>query len=230
MSETAQTLIKAALRAIGVIATGETPTADELADGLESLKFMLRHWSTKNIMVYFITLDTVTLNGSEYYTIGSGGTVNTARPDDIRSASFGDASGVESPIDIIDEAKYRALILKTLSGSASSLWYNPEYPLGKLYFWPRGSGTAYIDSLKPLTEPTLITTTIQFPPGYDEAIKWNLALRLCPEYGKEPSGLVVALAKSALHSIESKNFDAQMNAVDLNRELKGDSLYNIDQG
>jgi hypothetical protein len=51
MSETAQTLIKAALRTIGAIAMGETPTADEMTEGLEALKFMLRHWSNKNIIL-----------------------------------------------------------------------------------------------------------------------------------------------------------------------------------
>lgn len=230
MSETANTLIKAALRSIGAIATGETPTADELADGLEALKFMLRHWSDNNVRLWFISQDTVTLNSSEYYTIGSGGTVNTVRPETIKGGFIRDSSGVDSPLHIADEARYRGLILKSLSGTAEFVWYNPEYPLGKLYFWPRGSGTAYIDSLKGLTEPSLITSTIAFPPGYDEGIKYNLALRLALEYGKEPSMLVIALAKSGLQTIESKNFNMQMNAADLNAELKGDSVYNIDQG
>ena len=54
MSETANTIIKAALRAIGAIATGETPTDAEMQDGLEALKFMLRTWSDDNIRLYYI--------------------------------------------------------------------------------------------------------------------------------------------------------------------------------
>jgi hypothetical protein len=228
MSETAQTLIKAALRAIGVIATGETPTADELSEGLESLKFMLRHWSDKKIMICVITQDTVTLDGSTYYTIGSEGDCDTVRPAEIIGASLGDASGVSSPIILIGEARYRSLTLKSLGGRAEFLWYNPDFPLGKLYFWPLGSGTAYLDSLKPLTEPALITSTIQFPPGYDEAIKWNLAVRMAPEYEKTPSNIVISLAKSCLDDIQAQNFNAQINSVDLNAELKGEDGYSID--
>ena len=230
MSETAQTLIKSALRSIGAIATGETPTADEMADGLEALKFMLRHWSNSNIRLYFISQDTLALTGAVSYTIGTGGDFNTTRPETIKGGSMGDASGVSTSITMIDETRYRDISLKAMGGTAYYLWYNPEYPLGKLYFWPRGTGTAYLDSLKPLSEPSLITSTIQFPPAYDEAIKWNLALRLAPEYGRDPSPLVVAFARSSLGQIENKNFDAQMNTVNLNDEWGGLSNYNIDAG
>ena len=73
MSETAQTLIKAALRSIGAIATGETPTAAEMADGLESMKLMFRSWSAKNIRLYYTKQETLTMGGASSYTIGSGG-------------------------------------------------------------------------------------------------------------------------------------------------------------
>ena len=97
MSETAQTLIKAALRSIGVIAVGETPTADEMANGLEALWFMLRNLSSKNINIYAITRQAAVFNGSEYYTIGSGGDIDTTWPVEIMSAET-----TEYPIEIID--------------------------------------------------------------------------------------------------------------------------------
>ncbi len=230
MSETAQTLINAAFRSIGVIASGEIATAQELADGLEALKMMLRHWSASSIRLYFLTQDTLALNSSVSYTIGTGGVCNTLRPEEIKGGYVKNSNNFDWPLTIIDEAKYRSLSLKSLSGPAQYLWYNPAFPLGVLYFWPLCSGTAYIDSIKPLTEPSLITDTIQFPPSYDEAIKYNLAVRMAPEYAKEPSAIVVALAASALHVIESRNFNSQMNAVDLNVELKDYMPYNINQG
>ena len=55
MAETARTLIDMALKEIGAIAIGETPTADEEQDGLKKLQIMLRHWSSKNIRIHFIT-------------------------------------------------------------------------------------------------------------------------------------------------------------------------------
>lgn len=215
MSETAQTLIKAALRAIGAIATGETPSADEMADGLESLKFMLRHWADKDIMIPYQSQDSATMTGAQSYTIGSGGDFNTARPVSILGGYVRDLSGYDHPVKTIDADRYRSLRLKNMGGTCEYLWYSPEYPLGKIYVYPTGGSTLYIDSLKPLTEPSMLTSNIEFPPGYDEAIKWNLAVRMAPEYGKDASETVLALATSAYEYIEARNFAGQVSAVSL---------------
>ena len=62
MSETAQTLIKAALRVVGAYASGETPEASMTNDGFEALKLMLRNWSAKNIRLYYTKTDTSALS------------------------------------------------------------------------------------------------------------------------------------------------------------------------
>jgi hypothetical protein len=43
--------IKRAMRLIGAAATGETPSADELADGLTALNAMLSSWSLESLLV-----------------------------------------------------------------------------------------------------------------------------------------------------------------------------------
>jgi len=229
MSETAQTLIKAALRSIGVIAPGETPTDDEIQDGLEAMKFMFRHWSSLDIRISEVKVENFPLTGAGSYTIGSGGTFNTVRPASIRGAYVRDAYNFDNPLKIIDEAKYRDLHLKSIVAVAGYLWYNPTYPLGTIYLYPLDGSTIYLHSLKPLTDPTIITSSIAFPPEYDEAIKFNLALRLAPEYGKEPSQMVLAFASGAMKDIESKNFAAQINAVKP-EVIKIARRYSIDEG
>ncbi len=224
MSETAQTLVEGALRVIGVIATGEDPTADELADGLEAMKFMLRHWSDLNIRLYYTKQDTHVLTGVASYTIGPAGTINTVRPVSIRGARVDD-----DVMKIIDEATYRRICSPSVSGTPNYLWYSPEFPLGKIYIYPLGSGTLYLDSLKPLTDPTLITESIEFPPGYDEVIKFNLAIRLAPEYGKEPSATVISLALSGLRDMETRNFAEQVVSV-RPEIIRLATHYNIDEG
>ena len=222
MSETAQTLIKAALRSIGAIATGETPTAAELADGLEAMRFMLRNWSTQNIRIYFTTTESVALSGATSYSWGTGGTIATARPVQIRVAYTAD-----NLVDIIDEAKYRHLVVGNSGGSVQWLWYQPQYPLGYIYPWPLDSSTLYVHSLKELTDPTAITSSVAFPTGYDDAIKWNLAVRLAPEYGKEASGTVAALAATTLHALETLNFSTKINEARVD-VIAIPSTYNID--
>ncbi len=230
MSETALTIIKAAMRVVGVLASGETPTADESADGLEAMKFMFRHWSSKNIRLYFVTKDTLTLTGASSYTIGTGGTINTLRPTSIRGAIFRQ-SDIDYPMEIIDEDKYRRFSMKSFAGDPGYIWYSPEYPLGKVYPWPiGGSGTIYLDSMKPLVDPTAITSSISFPPEYDEAIKYQLAVRLAAEYGRTLPQEVVALAATCLDDIESRNFASQINSVRPEVIRLAQGRYNIDGG
>lgn len=225
MSETAQTLIKAALRAIGAIATEETPTHAELDDGLLTLQLMLRNWSARNIRLYYTKQETLTMTGATYYTIGSGGDLSTTRPASIRGAWHSDW-----PVKVIDEDHYRQYRMSvSSSGTVEWLWYSPEYPLGKLYPWPLGGSTLYVDTMIPLTDPTAITSTISFPPEYDEPIRWNLAVRLAPEYGKEASATVAALAASTLSAIETRNFAEQINSIRPEMLALANARYNIDR-
>jgi len=228
MSDNAQTLIKSALRAIGAIASGEEPTATELADGLESLRFMLRHWSDIDLRIYYTTQDSLTMTGATYYTIGSGGDLDVDRPESIRGAYVDN----DTPLDLISESRYRDLRISTSSGTAAYLWYSPEYPLGKLYPWPTGGTTLYIDSLKPLQDLDSLTTLVSLPPGYYDAIKWNLAIRLAPEYNVLPSPIVIGLAKSGLDGIEKRNFISKINTIspEVTNVVKHYESYDIDNG
>uniref|UniRef100_A0A6M3LH03 Putative structural protein n=1 Tax=viral metagenome TaxID=1070528 RepID=A0A6M3LH03_9ZZZZ len=229
MSETALTLIKSAFRTIGVLAVGETLSANDSAIGLENMQFMFRHWSAKNIRLYYTKQETLALTGATSYTIGSGGDLDTVRPSSIRGAFIKSSAGIDSHIKIIDEEYYRRISLKSLGGAPEYLWFSPEYPLAKLFLWPVGTGTLYLDSLKPLTDPTAITSSITLPPEYDEAVKYGLAIRLAAEYGRTSAPEVVALANSSMNDLEIKNFAEQINSV-RPEIIRMTNRYNIDAG
>ena len=188
---------------------------------------MFRSWSANNLNLYYIEQDTVTLTGATSYTIGSGGVVDTVRPAAIKGGTVSSGS-IERVLKIIDEARYRSLSNKSLSGVPEYLWYNPEYPLGLLYFYPLASGTAKIDSLNPLLEPTAIGANVIFPPEYDEAIKWNLAVRLAPEFRTSVPVEVAALARATLDALQNRNFAEQINESRLDILKVSYGRYNID--
>lgn len=219
MSETASTLIKAALRGIGAIDPGETPTAAELDNGLEALKMMLRRWSADDLNIYFITLESFTLTGAAYYTIGTGGTFNTTRPLSIRSAYIDSKDTGE--LSLLSESEYL--------NNNSGLWYSPEYPLGKIYIYPISTGTLYLSSFKELSEPADINADVSFPVAYDEAIKYGLMVRLAPEYGRTVTTEMVAIGSAALNDIKTRNFSSQINTVRPDILTVG-SAYRIDEG
>jgi hypothetical protein len=227
MSESAQTLIEAAMRQLNIVAAGETPTDAELADGFEALQIMLRRWSAENMNIYFIEQDTLTMDGSSSYTIGSGGDCNTTWPWRIKGAVVDS----EYVLQMIGESLYRRLSTNTISAPPTYLYYNPEYPLGLLYPYPTAGSSMVIDSLKPLSEPAELANNVTFPPPYDAAIKWNLALELAPEFGQEPSAVIAKMAADSLRGIRSQNFASQINEARLDTVLPGGRYrYNIDEG
>ncbi len=202
---TAQDLIKAALRLIGAIAQGETPTAGELNDALSSLNTMLDGWALKRHKIYARVLEGFTLTaGTGAYSIGS--SVNTDRPIRIEYAYIRD-NGKDHPLDLIDNDRYNAIVDKSLQGLPRYLFYNPQYSLGEVYLWPvpDKNYSLYLDSWKPFTKFQNLTDNVNFPPGYERALKYNLAVELAPEYGKPLPPEIVAVAQESLKDIQSVN-------------------------
>ena len=74
---TAQTIINRALRLIGAIEAGETPTSDESADALEALNAMIESWQTERLFVYALVDTSFSMvAGDGSYTVGPSGNFN----------------------------------------------------------------------------------------------------------------------------------------------------------
>lgn len=218
MAETAQQLINSALKGIGALAKGETPSAEDSADALKSLQYMLENWNATGTRIWFVTTEDLAYAANPS-TIGSGATLNTARPESVLAAYLGDI-----PLEIVDYAKWLRLVAADGEGY---LFYSPEYPYGKIYV--NGTGTLKLSSLKPLTDPADVASSVSFPPEYNDAIKWNLMVRLAPDYGKQVSDVMVNLAVSTLRAIENKNFGDRIT-VARPEIIRLTSGYNIEAG
>lgn len=230
----AQELIKASLRVIGVISSGETPTSPEMADSLEAFKIMLKGFAVKGYIVYASTIETFPLiSGDLDNSIGDGGDLDTVRPVRIEKALVSSGS-TDYPVEIIGKDAYGKIAQKTAGGTPSYLYYNPTYPLGLLSLYPSPPDglTITLWSLKPLTAPDGLTSDVEFPPEYDALIKWNLALDLAPEFGAEPSLIVVARAKDTMSDILSINSELNNEGVSAEVALLGARAgrYDIDHG
>jgi hypothetical protein len=228
--QTAQELIEDALLEIGVKAVGETPTDDEMQDALRRMKIMFRAWAVNGMTVYVSAIDTHTLSqGTTNYTIGTGGTINTARPAVIKEA-YVNQGGIDYTMNLIGEKEYAEIADKDLGHNyPTDLWYQPEYPLGKIWLWPPGGGTLNLHSYKQLSEPSALTTSIAFPGEYDEAILYNLAIRLAPGYGKEPTPFQVGMAAEALDNIIDYNMSLDVGSIKP-EVLKLARRYHINSG
>jgi hypothetical protein len=203
--------LKASLRKINVYASGETPTPENLADALSAGQTMLRSWAAERINVFASTKETVTLTpGTFLYTWGTGGSINSDRPHQVLGASITDSGGVTHGVDLISEGRYRSITVKATISRPYALFFHPAFPLANVYLYPvpDTAETLSLDSLKPFTETssfTDLTDVLSFPAQYEEALIYNLAIRLAPEFGKVISAEIAAIASSSYNRIVTLN-------------------------
>lgn len=210
---TAADIIKRSLRLIGAIAAGETPSATEQADGLEALNAMLDSWRTESLAVYALRDETLTLTGAATYTIGPSGSLNTTRPVSIESA-YQRVGDIDYPLRIASAIAWAGISDKsTTSSIADWLFYLPAVPLGTLYLYPiPDSGVLHLVTWTPLTA-LAAADTVSLPPGYQDALTYNLAVHHAPEYGRPVPVEVAALALAKKANIQRVNFRAPIMDV-----------------
>lgn len=217
---TGRELIAASLRLIGAIAPGETPAAQESTDGLATLNRMLSSWSNEELLIYSRVNETLTLTISDgSYTIGTSGDLNTSRPQRIDEAAIRDDSvtpSVDYPLRLVSLAEWQSVRVKDVDGVPQSLFSDGAFPLETLYLYPRPNKAfkLVLWSWKPISSISTLDTSISLPPGYEEAMIYNLALRLSPEYGRPVSELVNSTAIESKASIKRANHRPSYLRVD----------------
>lgn len=222
--------ITASLRKIGAIASSETLSADEATDGLAEANRMLGAWSSEGLLVHYKVRETLVLTPSDgSYTVGSSGNLNTTRPIKIVSASILDGS-VEFPIRVVSLAEWVRIASKDVDGLPHSMYPDMAFPLLTVNLYPRPSTTytLVLWSEKPLTEIATLDTSISLPPGYDDALIHNLAVRLAPEYGKAPSEVLHSIANETKANLMRQNLRPTYLTCD--SALVGGGPFNIFTG
>lgn len=205
---TASDLINRALRLIGALEPGESPSAQETADGLTALNAMVDSWQTEALVIYAMTNVQKTLTPSDAsYTIGSGGDINTTRPVKINGA-FITESSTDYPIGQISKSAYDAIAFKSSdSNIAEYFYYEPTYPLGTIYLYPtpNSANTLKLSLWVPIQSFAASSTAVSLPPGYERALTYNLAVEIAPEYGKSVSPEVAGIAVNSKAAIKRVN-------------------------
>jgi len=212
---TALSLIKRARRLIGALAVGETLESELATDGLEALNAMMASWSIDELAVYATKISSHALTQSQSFTIGTGGTFNTARPDRIESA-FITTGGNDYIIQMVNNEQWNAIVTKATKGTIPSyLKYDADVPLGRISLYPTPTGgTLTINSYQALQTFNNLTDVLVLPNGYELAIASNLALQIAPEAGRQVSQEVAKMARESLASIKRINARAPILGVD----------------
>ena len=211
MATTAGDQINRALRLLGVLAEGETPSAAVSQDALVALNQMLDSWNTERLSV-FSTQDQTFLwpTSTVSRTLGPTGNFVGNRPillDD--STYFRDPStNVSFGVKLINQQQYNGIAVKTVTSTYPQvLWVNMTYPNIEMYIYPVPTRLLewHFISVQELTQPATLATQFALPPGYLRAFVYNLAMELAPEFGVEPSPQVQRIAMTSKRNIKRIN-------------------------
>ena len=231
---TAKDLITSAMKKIGALGPGEAAESHEVEDGLAALNRMLNLWSAKRLMVYATTQISHTMTiATASYTIGSGATVNTTRPMRILSGFIRDSNSVDTPLKIRPLDDYNTFTDKTLQGRPEVIAYRPSFPLGTFYLYPapQEAYTIYLEGQIPLGELASASTEFTFPGEYEEAVIYNLAVRLAADYGRTITAEIAAIAADAYKTVRELNAPPVPDAdTDIPRSTSRGSYMDIYRG
>lgn len=203
---TAVEVINMALKDAGIIAEGETASADIAADAFSCLTQMLDMWQVDNLYVYGMVENSFSPTGAVSYTVGALGTIAITRPESIEAA-FWRLNGIDYPLTMINTfEEYETLQQKTQSGEPRLLFYRPSYTLGTLYIYPQPStGTVHLISKIRLPALASSADTITLPPEYIMPIRFSLAEILSATFNVPINDGLVSMARRSRTMLKRNN-------------------------
>ena len=208
---TAGDQINGALRLLGILAEGETPSAETSQDALTALNQMIDSWNTERLAVYS-TQDQVFSWPPNVLsrTLGPTGDFVGNRPILMDDATYfkDPSNGISFGIKLINQQQYDGIAVKTVTSTYPQvMWINMNYPNIEMYVYPKPTKILewHFISVDELTQPATLATELYFPPGYLRAFRYNLACEIAPEFGVEPSPQVSRIAMASKRNLKRIN-------------------------
>lgn len=190
------------MRLIGAIAAGETLETNELNDAFVSLNQMLSSWNTEGASLVARKRLSVGIGGGNSYPLSE-------RPVKVDAASTA-INGVDSALEIVDATGWEAIpIPEKLNQSIfiRRLYCDYAFPSSTVYIWPtpRLAGTLELWIYATVPPFAALSSVIVLPDGYEAGLRWNLAVNLAPEYGRQLDQIVAAQAQNFKASLVQLN-------------------------
>jgi hypothetical protein len=230
---TANDIVDLSLRDAGIIGVGQVALAEDANRGLMRFNFMLGQWQVQRYLVWHLVDVAKVSTGAQSYTVGPGGDFNVAAaPDRLEAAFFRQLANAGQPIDypleILESREdYNSIALKSLTTFPSYVFYDSDYPLGRVFPWPIPQAVLYEVHLTlkaVLAQVANLATVLNLPLEYFEAITSNLAVVLRDAYDLPPKPVLVARAKKSLAVLRGAR--AQIARLTMPVELVRPGIYN----
>lgn len=186
---TARAIVTRALKLLSVAGAGQTVDAEDGADGLEALNWMLKSMQAEGVNMW--REDEV----SQVVLAGEIETLITPRVVDIQSARI--VTGYQRTLARWERGEYDQIPNKTSPGIPSCYFLDQRLNETHLRLWPVPSMdmTVIYTAARVIEDVTDLDQTLDIPQMWLEAVCYNLAVRLYPSFGGERIDAVRAEAE-----------------------------------
>jgi hypothetical protein len=182
-----------ALRKAGItLGPQRTPSAAQYQDAVEELNRLIGSLNCDRLFIYTQDRIVAPLTGAKTYTIGASADPNVIpdidapRPQGIEAANIISVPGeIRYPLTIVTDLEWAQISLQDLPGTIPEILYNDRgYPLSTLYLYGQPMAGSLIELFCWHLVPQFTTPddVVFLPPGYEDALVLNLALRLAPHF------------------------------------------------
>jgi hypothetical protein len=203
-------LIKSSLRMIGRLGPGRQANTSETADALIILNSMLDAWSAERLNIYSTSIDLYTLTPSlAVHTLGVTGDLDGPRPVEIVRANLLLLTDpvIHRELRLLTDTEWASRRVRTITTMPTELYNDGSFPFSNIYLYPIPDAAYGLElfNWNPFVKVFDTTVDVDFPPGYASALRTNLAVEICEEWGKPvpPGVLRRAIATKAV--IQSAN-------------------------
>jgi hypothetical protein len=224
-------IINRAYTIVGTRALGESLDGELISDALGVLNSMIDSWRTEDLYVSTVAESILQLTpGQQSVTIGPGMQIDMPVPQKVEEGAFCRSSGIDYPMDIIQQIQYEQIQLKTAPSSyPSALFYNRGYPSGTIYLFPVPAGLLelHLPLAQQLIEFVDVETDYPLAPGARKAMEYSLAVELLPP-GRQLSNVTIQIGANARRVLKRSNH--QTPVLDMPIGIDTSGRFNILSG
>jgi len=222
-------IIKRALRLLGVLAQGQTPSATQVTEAAVALNGLVKAWQADGMPLWAMKQYGMSLtDATNSYTVGTGLTVDISKPLKIYQAWLHDNStNIDVPMRILTRQEYNILGNKTTSGMPIQIFYEPLRDSGVMHVFPTPTSveaankTLYFVYQRPFEDFDTSTDTPDFPQEWYDAVTYGLATRLAPEYGLPAADRKVLWQEASIIKQDALNYGLEEGSLYFGVDRKG---------
>lgn len=184
-------VITAALRKLGVLPSGGSPSGNQTNEANDSLNALVKTLAADGMPLWKIASQTfTTVAGTSSYTVGPSQTVNCPKPLKILQAFATPSGGFDTPLNIYTRYDFNQLPNPSTSGTPVDLYYQPLRTTGTIKLWPKPSDSTTVITFhyhSPFEDMSGAANEFDFPNEWITPLIYMLAWMMAPEYGIPPT-------------------------------------------